>query len=240
MFSRNLLIVALTLLVTNTALASPIKTKGRKFLASPVTTTPFEDLSCQNHLFTPVTELPGTIGTVRYNSDGRCLVIVMGGNPTNADMEELLTKKGSPVLNNFVGSHTVYMCPGVKGGTDVTVLNYRGLRQAYNGLPCGSKPGTTLVSYWNQPNLLASATLGNKVTEHGVKFISNEYDLVFGTDHSGEPYFVIIDHKAHKLAHYTATSGGYYGDLSPEMVTLYNSTIGATALRAPKIVLFNN
>ncbi|MFM1847211.1 MAG: hypothetical protein RL417_685 [Pseudomonadota bacterium] len=238
---RSLIILALSLITAiSIADAAPLRTKGRKFATAPLASSPLEGLTCEHKLFTPVTELPGTIGSFRYNSDGRCIVIVLGGSPTNSDMLEILSKSGSPVLNNFAGSHTVYMCPGANGGTDVTVLNYRAFRQAFKGRSCSSKPGTTLVSSWNHPNLLASATLGNKVKKHGVTFISNEYELVFGTDDINKPYFVVIDRVAHKLAYYTDANGGYYSDLSPEMVTLYNTTVGAQALLAPKIVLFNN
>ena len=231
---------ALTMIVSHTAVATPFKTKGHRVVAKPVANAPVEALRGALSLFTPVTDLPGTIGTVRYNSDGRCLVLVMGGAPTNADLEELLSKEGTPTLPNFIGSHTAYMCPGATGEAVVTLLNYRALRQVYRGSPGSSNPGTALISYWNQPNLLASASLGNRVTERGIRFISNAYDLILGTDNQGEVYFVILDHVSKKLIHFTAQSGGYYSDLSPDMAALYSSTIGTQALLAPKIALFNN
>lgn len=188
----------------------------------------------------PVASLPGTIGSVSYASDGKCIAIVLGGsNPVRGtDVDSIFFGKGAMKrLGLLKRSHSLVMCPGANGATEVILADAAGVKKLFAKKKPRADGSSIIRTVWDRPNMLATALVGNRVVVNGAKFISNDYDIHFGTDGNGRVQFLILDRVARKLIAFHQDVGGYYGDLTPARIALIHERWGLAIAQALKIIL---
>jgi hypothetical protein len=189
----------------------------------------------------PVSALPGKIGSVTYDSDGNCIAIVMGGQSTLSGAEVRAIFFGNSARKNYrplANSQSLIMCPGSDGVTEVVLANQAGVKKltAPRGRPKAN--GSSIISTsWSGANKLATALLGRRIVANGAKFLSNEYDVHFGTDGAGKIYFLIVDRVANKFVAFHQDQGGYHTDLTPAVIDLIHDRLGRQIAQAPRIMV---
>ena len=187
----------------------------------------------------PVQNLPGKIGSIAYDSDGKCLVLVLGGasNLTGAEVRTLFFGQSS--RRNFgplANSKTLLMCQNGASETEVVLANAAGVKKLFSRRPRVN--GSSIISTaWSGPNKLATALIGRKVVVNGARFISNDYDVHFGTDGVGKVYFIILDRVANKFVYFHQSQGGYHAPLTPGAVAIVQNRLGLAIAQAPRIML---
>ena len=228
-------------LFPHSATAAPVGAiKGRPVAADSTfnAAAPVEVLDVPAR-FTPVTQLPGAIGTVKYSSDGRCILVVLGGSGTAADTNALFGGVTSasirPLGKNYFA---VLMCPNESQGTRMIVSNASGLKKVLAGKG-KVKEGSLFVIDWDKPNMLASGVLANTHSSGGSKFLTEDYEMAFGTQQNGEAYFFIVDKIESKIIAFSQVGGAYYGNFDSDTKALYARTIGTQLLSAPRIIIAN-
>jgi hypothetical protein len=165
----------------------------------------------------------------------------MGGQSTLSGAEVRALFFGNSKRKNYrplANSQSLIMCPGSNGATEVVLANQAGVKKltARRGRPRAN--GSSIISTsWSAPNLLASALLGRRVVVNGAKFISNEYDVHFGTDGAGKIYFLIVDRVANKFVAFHQDQGGYHTDLTPAVIDLIHDRLGRQIAQAPRIMV---
>jgi len=187
-----------------------------------------------------VSELPGKIGSITYDSDGRCIALVLGGatNLTGAEVRAIIF--GNSRRKNFrplANSHALVMCPGANGETEVVLTNQAGIRKLLSSRAVRVNGSSIISTVWSGANKLATALIGRRVVLNGAKFISNDYDVHFGTDARGKVYFIILDRVANKAVLFHQDQGGYHGDLTPSVISYIQGSLGQASAQAPRIIL---
>ena len=222
------------------ALAAPQMPTGMSIestVVAPVNTT--QVISSLN--LRAVSELPGKIGSITYDSDGRCIALVLGGaaNLSGAEVRALVF--GNSKRKNFrslANSHSLIMCPGANGETEVVLANQAGLKKLLTSRGPVRVNGSSIIStVWEGANKLATALIGRRVVLNGAKFISNDYDVHFGTDGGGKVYFIILDRVANKAVMFHQDHGGYHGELTADVVSFIQERLGQAIAQAPRIML---
>ena len=188
----------------------------------------------------PASELPGKIGTISYDSDGRCIALVLGGaaNMNGAAVRSTIfgTSRRRD-LRPLANSHALIMCPGANGETEVVLTNQAGVKKLLSSRAVRVNGSSIISTVWSGANKLATALIGRKVSLNGAKFISNDYDVHFGTDGGGKVYFIILDRVANKAVLFHQDQGGYHGDLTPSVISYIQGSLGQASAQAPRIIL---
>ena len=190
-------------------------------------------------LFRPIAAVPGKEGTVRFDSDGRCILAILGGSAQPEMLRAILTQ-GKRASTRGLGKDffALLLCGNADGNVDAILANQKGLKSAVSGA-ARVKQGSLFAAKFDTPNTIVSVGLANTHGNSGGKFLTEDYELVVGVDGEKHFFVYIADKVGGKIVAYNAGVGGYVADWNEQTQALYARVFGRTIISTPKIIVAN-